>query len=115
MCSSDLLTHILNTHHHNDHTGGNLELKQTFGATIVGPKADRERIPGIDVALADGETYAFGAETAKVFDIPGHTKGHIAFWFETAKAVFTGDTLFSLGCGRMFEGTAPMMWNWFLS
>jgi hydroxyacylglutathione hydrolase len=105
------MTHILNTHHHNDHTGGNLELKRATGAVIVGPKADRDRIPGIDVALGEGETYAFGQETARVFDIPGHTRGHIAFWFETAKAVFTGDTLFSLGCGRMFEGNPPMMWN----
>jgi len=104
------LTHILNTHHHNDHTGGNLELKRATGAVIVGPAADRERIPGIDVSLAEGETYAFGKETALVYDIPGHTRGHIAFWFEGAKAVFTGDTLFSLGCGRMFEGTAPQMW-----
>jgi hydroxyacylglutathione hydrolase len=105
------LTHILNTHHHNDHTGGNLELKKATGAVIVGPAADRERIPGIDIALKDGETYEFGNEKAVVYDIPGHTRGHIAFWFETSKAVFTGDTLFSLGCGRMFEGTAPMMWN----
>jgi hydroxyacylglutathione hydrolase len=105
------LTHILNTHHHNDHTGGNLELKKATGAVIVGPAADRERIPGIDVALADSQTYDFGKERAAVYDIPGHTRGHIAFWFEHAKAVFTGDTLFSLGCGRMFEGTAPMMWN----
>ncbi len=104
------LTHILNTHHHNDHTGGNLELKQMTGATIVGPKADEDRIPGIDVALADNETYEFGAERARVYDIPGHTRGHIAFWFEQSKAVFAGDTLFSLGCGRMFEGTAPTMW-----
>jgi hydroxyacylglutathione hydrolase len=105
------LTHILNTHHHNDHTGGNLELKRQTAAVIVGPKADRDRIPGIDVALGENETYDFGKETARVFDIPGHTRGHIAFWFENAKAVFTGDTLFSLGCGRMFEGNPPMMWN----
>ncbi len=105
------LTHILNTHHHNDHTGGNLELKRATDATIVGPAADKARIPGIDVALADGETYDFGKETAKVFDIPGHTRGHIAFWFERAKAVFTGDTLFSLGCGRLFEGTPQQMWT----
>jgi hydroxyacylglutathione hydrolase len=105
------LTHILNTHHHNDHTGGNLELKRATGAIIVGPAADRARIPGIDVALAEGETYDFGKETAKVFDIPGHTRGHIAFWFERAKAVFTGDTLFSLGCGRLFEGTPQQMWT----
>lgn len=105
------LTHILNTHHHPDHTGGNLELKRQTGATVVGPAADRERIPGIDVALKDNETYKFGEETARVYDIPGHTKGHIAFWFEDSKAVFAGDTLFSLGCGRMFEGTAPQMWS----
>jgi hydroxyacylglutathione hydrolase len=105
------LTHILNTHHHNDHTGGNLELKRATGATIVGPAADKARIPGIDMALAEGETYDFGKETAKVYDIPGHTRGHIAFWFERAKTVFTGDTLFSLGCGRLFEGTPQQMWT----
>jgi len=105
------LTHILNTHHHPDHTGGNLELKRATGATIVGPAADKARIPGIDVALAENETYDFGKETAKVYDIPGHTRGHIAFWFEKAKAVFTGDTLFSLGCGRLFEGTPAQMWH----
>jgi len=105
------LTHILNTHHHPDHTGGNLELKRATGATIVGPAADKARIPGIDVALAENETYDFGNETARVYDIPGHTRGHIAFWFETAKAVFTGDTLFSLGCGRLFEGTPAQMWH----
>ncbi len=104
-------THILNTHHHPDHTGGNLALKQATGATIVGPKADRDRIPGIDVALGEGDTYRFGEETAQVFDIPGHTRGHIAFWFPQADALFCGDTLFALGCGRMFEGTPPQMWN----
>ena len=104
------LTHILNTHHHWDHTGGNLELKAATGATIVGPKADRERIPGIDIALGEGDTYAFGREIAQVFDIPGHTRGHIAFWFPESVALFCGDTLFTLGCGRMFEGTAPQMY-----
>ena len=105
------LTHILNTHHHPDHTGGNVELKRMTGATIVGPAADKARIPGIDIALAENETYDFGKETARVYDIPGHTRGHIAFWFEKAKAVFTGDTLFSLGCGRLFEGTPAQMWH----
>ena len=104
------LTHILNTHHHFDHTGGNLELKAKWGAEVVGPAADRERIPGIDRALGEGDTWDFGTATARIFDIPGHTKGHIAFWFEQAQAVFTGDTLFALGCGRMFEGTADQMW-----
>jgi hydroxyacylglutathione hydrolase len=105
------LTHILNTHHHWDHTGGNLELKQATGATIVGPTADRDRIPGIDVAVGEGETYRFGAEPALVFDIPGHTRGHIAFWFSESDALFCGDTLFTLGCGRMFEGTPTQMWT----
>jgi hydroxyacylglutathione hydrolase len=105
------LTHILNTHHHFDHTGGNLALKEMTGCTIVGPKADRERIPGIDVALGEGESYAFGQEMAQVFDIPGHTRGHIAFWFADSDALFCGDTLFTLGCGRMFEGTPPQMWH----
>ncbi len=105
------LTHILNTHHHNDHTGGNLALKQAYGCIIVGPRADEARIPGIDLALGEGETFRFGATEAKIFDIPGHTRGHIAFWFEADHALFCGDTLFTLGCGRMFEGTAQQMWT----
>jgi hydroxyacylglutathione hydrolase len=105
------LTHILNTHHHMDHVGGNEVLKAATGCTIVGPKADAERIPGIDVALADGDSYALGGSEAKVFDVPGHTKGHIAFWFEDSDALFCGDTLFALGCGRLFEGTPQQMWD----
>jgi len=105
------LTHILNTHHHNDHTGGNLELKEKYGCTVVGPKADHDRIAGIDIDVADGDTYEFGDETAQVFDTPGHTRGHIAFWFPESKALFCGDTLFALGCGRVFEGTMEQMWT----
>ncbi|BBK39371.1 hydroxyacylglutathione hydrolase [Allostella sp. ATCC 35155] len=105
------LTHILNTHHHGDHTGGNLALKAAHGCTIVGPAADRDRIPGIDVALADGDRYALGAAEAEVFDVPGHTRGHIAFWFAADRALFCGDTLFALGCGRLFEGTPAQMWR----
>ena len=104
------LMHILNTHHHHDHTGGNLALKQATGAAIVGPAPDRARIPGIDIALDEGETFRLGGAAAEILFIPGHTRGHIAFHFRGEKAVFCGDTLFSLGCGRMFEGTAPMMW-----
>lgn len=105
------LTHILNTHHHKDHTGGNLALKQRWGVTIVGPRADRDRIPGIDLEVGDGDSYQFGAETAQVFDIPGHTRGHIAFWFAASEALFCGDTMFALGCGRLFEGTPAQMWH----
>jgi len=105
------LTHILNTHHHNDHTGGNNELKAATGCTIVGPRADRERIPGIDLDVADGETYRFGTEEARVFDVPGHTRGHIAYWFAKSRALFCGDTLFLMGCGRLFEGTPEQMWR----
>jgi hydroxyacylglutathione hydrolase len=105
------LTHILNTHHHFDHTGGNLDLKEQHKARVVGPRADRERIPGIDEEVGEGNVWALGAAKAKIFDIPAHTKGHIAFWFEADKAVFTGDTMFAMGCGRLFEGTPAQMWS----
>jgi len=105
------LTHILNTHHHFDHTGGNLDLKEQHKARVVGPRADRERIPGIDEEVGEGDVWVFGAAKAKIFDIPAHTKGHIAFWFEADKAVFTGDTMFAMGCGRLFEGTPAQMWS----
>jgi hydroxyacylglutathione hydrolase len=105
------LTHILNTHHHFDHTGGNVALKEEFGARIVGPRADRERIPGIDEEVGEGDIWTFGDAKARIFDIPAHTKGHIAFWFEADKAVFTGDTMFAMGCGRLFEGTPAQMWT----
>jgi hydroxyacylglutathione hydrolase len=99
------ITHILNTHHHGDHVGGNREIKEATGCTIVGPKADRDRIPGIDVEVGDGERYRLGEAVAEVFFIPGHTRGHIAYAFREQRALFCGDTLFALGCGKMFEGT----------
>jgi hydroxyacylglutathione hydrolase len=105
------LTLILATHHHNDHIGGNLEIKEKTGCTIVGPRADRERIPGIDVAVGDGDSFLFHGCEARVFDTPGHTRGHIAYWFPETGALFCGDTLFALGCGRLFEGTAEQMWD----
>ena len=104
------LTHIFNTHHHHDHTGGNIELKRATGCTIVGNGRDAARIPGIDVAIEDGGEAALGALRAQVMDISGHTIGHIALWFEGEQALFCGDTLFSLGCGRLFEGTPAQMW-----
>lgn len=105
------LTHIFNTHHHFDHTGGNLDLKAATGASITGPRADAHRIPGIDSGVGEGDTIAFGSETAQVFDIPAHTSGHIAIYFPQSKAVFTGDTLFAMGCGRLFEGTPAQMFT----
>jgi hydroxyacylglutathione hydrolase len=104
------LTHILNTHHHKDHVGGNLALKAKWHATVVGPAADAARIPGLDIEVGDGETYRLGEESAEVFDVPGHTRGHIAYWFPDSDALFCGDTLFALGCGRLFEGTPAQMW-----
>ncbi len=104
------LTHILNTHHHFDHAGGNLELKEQWQCTIVGSRDDAERIPGIDIKLGDGDTYQFGGHEARVFDVSGHTIGHIAFYFPEAGKLFCGDALFALGCGRLFEGTPAQMW-----
>ena len=105
------LDEVLATHHHNDHVGGVPELKAKYGCKIVGPRADHDRIPNIDVDVGDGDVYGFGAEEARVFDTPGHTRGHIAYWFPNTKALFCGDTLFALGCGRVFEGTMDQMWN----
>ena len=105
------LTHILNTHHHNDHVGGNLALKQVTGARIVGHRKDSARIPGIDIEVGDGDSFLLGAAAAMVIEVPGHTIGHIAFWFPASHALFCGDTLFALGCGRLFEGTGEQMWS----
>lgn len=105
------LTHILNTHHHGDHVGGNLELKAATGCLIVGHRADAARIPGIDVGVGDGDRLAIGGAVAEVIAVSGHTVGHIAYWFADAQALFCGDTLFSLGCGRLFEGSPAQMWD----
>jgi len=105
------LTHILNTHHHHDHTGGNLELKNKYGCTIIGAESDSDRIPGIDVKVGEGDGVSVGRFRASVFEVPGHTSGHIAYWFADSQALFCGDALFSLGCGRIFEGTPEQMWS----
>jgi hydroxyacylglutathione hydrolase len=105
------LTHILVTHHHFDHVGGVEALKARWGATVIGPRADAERVPGLDRAVGDGDLVPLGGRRAQVFDVPGHTRGHIAYWFEEDAAVFVGDTLFAAGCGRMFEGTPAQFWT----
>lgn len=105
------LTHILNTHHHFDHAGGNEALKAQWGCTIVGAAVDAARIPGIDVQVVDGERLPFGSSEAQVLETPGHTTGHIAFYFAEDGIAFVGDTLFALGCGRLFEGSPEQMWT----
>jgi len=105
------LKFILNTHHHYDHVGGNKKLKEKYGASVVGFKGDRERIPEIDILLNDQEIWIHKNFEAKIICTPGHTLGHICFYFYKDESVFTGDTLFSLGCGRIFEGTYSQMFD----
>ena len=105
------LDFILNTHHHFDHIGGNVELKNKYGSKVLGFEKDQKRIPEIDVLLKDGQEFKIGNLNFKTIFIPGHTSGHVAFYFEREKVIFTGDTLFSLGCGRVFEGTYQQMFN----
>ncbi|KAA0044517.1 putative hydroxyacylglutathione hydrolase 2 [Cucumis melo var. makuwa] len=103
------LTYILNTHHHHDHTGGNEELKARYGAKVIGSGIDSDRIPGIDISLKDGDKWMFAGHEVHVMETPGHTRGHISFYFPGSAAIFTGDTLFSLSCGKLFEGTPEQM------
>ncbi|KAI3703368.1 hypothetical protein L1987_73388 [Smallanthus sonchifolius] len=103
------LNYILNTHHHYDHTGGNVDLKARYGAKVIGSNIDRERIPGIDISLNDGDTWMFAGHEVHVIATPGHTKGHVSFYFPASGVIFTGDTLFSLSCGKLFEGTPEQM------
>ena len=103
------LTHILTTHHHHDHTAGNVELKQETGCRVVGPRGGK--IPGIDAEVGEGDRVSFGGRTARVLETPGHTLDHIVYVFDDDQVVFAGDTLFSLGCGRVFEGTTDQMWD----
>jgi hydroxyacylglutathione hydrolase len=103
------LTHILNTHHHLDHCGGNLELKRETGATIVGPGKDAARIPGLDVGVDEASGWEFDGRKVRVLEVPAHTRGAITFVIDGH--AFTGDTLFLMGCGRLFEGDPQMMWT----
>ena len=104
------LTDIFNTHHHGDHVEANLPLKQAYQCAITGPAAEADRIPGIDRQVKQGDAFMFGAFEVKVIETPGHTLGHISYFIPAAKVAFTADTLFALGCGRVFEGTPAMMW-----
>ena len=105
------LKYILNTHHHFDHVGGNKELKKRYNSNIVGFRGDQNRIPEIDTLVDDLKIWKKNNFEAKIYHIPGHTSGHIAFHFFKEKKIFTGDTLFSLGCGRIFEGTYQQMFD----
>ena len=105
------LNFIMNTHHHYDHVGGNKELKKLYNAKVIGFDEDKHRIPEIDICLKNNEIWKDGIFEAKVYHIPGHTLGHICFYFFRENVLFSGDTLFSLGCGRVFEGTHEQMFN----
>ena len=103
------LKYILNTHHHYDHVGGNMELKKRYNCKVIGYEGDKNRIPEIDILVKDNQIWKGNNFEAKIYHVPGHTKGHIAFHFFKEKKIFTGDTLFSLGCGKIFEGTYEQM------
>jgi hydroxyacylglutathione hydrolase len=100
---------VLNTHHHFDHIGGNLELKKKYNCKIIASSKDERRISGIDIKLHHNDVFQFGNIEFKIIFVPGHTSGHICFYSDKEKIIFTGDTLFSLGCGRIFEGTHSQM------
>ena len=105
------LKYILNTHHHFDHVGGNQELKKKYNARVIGYRGDKDRIPEIDTLVDDQEIWKQESFEAKIIHIPGHTLGHVCFYFFNEEAAFTGDTLFSLGCGKIFEGSYEQMFN----
>jgi len=104
-----LIGQIWNTHWHPDHTGGNAAVKAATGAIVIGPAAEAERIPTLDIAVREGDTVRLGNHVATVLETPGHTAGHIIFHLPDDAVVFTGDTLFAMGCGRLFEGDAGQM------
>jgi len=105
------ITHILTTHHHTDHVEGNLALKEKYGCEIIGPINEAVAIPGLDKTMADGDSFEFGEHTVNVIETPGHTAGHICYHFVDDKVLFAADTLFALGCGRLFERSAADMWH----
>ena len=105
------LSYILNTHHHYDHVGGNEALKKKYGTQIIGPEAERARIPVMDKGVREGDVFTLCGQEFRVLETPGHTTGHIVFYAGGENSLFCGDTLFSMGCGRLFEGTPTQMWE----
>jgi hydroxyacylglutathione hydrolase len=105
------LSYIWNTHHHFDHAGNNLEIKQATGCTIIGPAGEADKIPGLDRAVDQGDSVELGAHEAQVLNVGGHTLGHIAYYLPATDNAFVGDALFALGCGRVFEGTMGQMYS----
>lgn len=105
------ITHIFTTHHHGDHVEANLALKERFGCEIIGPRDEAVAIPGLDRAMADGDSFEFGPHAVDVIATPGHTAGHICYHLPDSKILFAADTLFALGCGRLFERPAADMWH----
>ncbi len=103
-------TMILNTHHHADHIAGNRQLKRKYECPVIGPAADIKRMPDLDQGMKEGDIIPFGEDRLRVIETPGHTSGHICFYAEKSHVLFAGDTLFSMGCGRLIEGTAEQMW-----
>lgn len=106
-----VLTHILVTHHHRDHTAGIEAVKSKTGCTVIGPADEAGSIPGLDIEVKEGDKVEVGTPKARVIDTPGHTRGHVSYYFPDDGMVFVGDTLFSVGCGRLFEGDAHTMWS----
>lgn len=105
------ISHVFTTHHHTDHVEGNLALKEKYGCEVIGPINEAVAIPGLDRTMADGDTFGFGDHTVHVIETPGHTAGHICYHFADDKLLFAADTLFALGCGRLFERPAADMWS----
>jgi hydroxyacylglutathione hydrolase len=105
------LTHILATHHHADHTAGIAALKARTQCQVIGPKGESARIPGLDKAVGEPDSFRLGHFEVKVLDTPGHTIGHVSYWLPGAQVAFVGDTLFAMGCGRVLEGTPEMMYG----
>jgi hydroxyacylglutathione hydrolase len=105
------LTDILVTHHHADHTGGIVALKEKYKCRVVAPAAEADTIPAVDQTVREGDKVTVGKLSGSVIETPGHTNGHVTYWFHADKLAFVGDTLFSIGCGRVIEGNPEMMWQ----